>query len=653
MKRLTILLLIICSILLVSGCRKTKENNTKNDSNTTINSPSETIDTYIPTVTQTEDPEIETMLVKNGTTDYKILISENEKEDKYIMIAYHELQYFFNESTGIKLEVVTDSEVNDLGEKSKYLSIGNTLLSNELGLSYTLEELGLDGIKLNTYGNNIIMNGYRTRGAMYAMYEFLERQFNFNNYAADEYVIDHNVVNMNLKEYNVTEVPTFERRSVGLFSYTTDDTFRNRMRQEFYSEGWITWSHSYYKILPMETYYNDHPDWYASDKKQLCLSNKEMEAEFTRVVIEMIKDNPDCNYMSLGQEDTNSFCNCAACQEEARKYKVSGATIRFVNRVAEAAENYLKENEPDREFYFSVFAYQRSQEAPVDENHQALDESVYPRKNVRVLIAPIYACNSHNYYDECNSDIRSLFDDWNVVAKGQIYTWIYNKIFAEYFIPFNNFSTLVQNYEILDSIGTSFVYHQGNKETEAGGMEEVKSYVEAKLMWDRNQNPEELAKDFIYQYYKDAADAYYEYYKLFRITYAIWEKEENIHYYNSGSRSTSFIDTKHFTRDLVDKFNNLFLEMFDSIEKYKTTDYQLYDKLKMRIEKEYLTVRYLYLKFYFDELNYNEAKAMIDDFEKYCSKHQINVWRELAVSTNVDRTINYFVSELRKKLNDK
>ena len=233
-----------------------------------------------------EDVYTETDLVKNGESSYSIIIPT--QSDKTILTASKELQYFFKEATGVTLAIETDSGVA-YDENARYLSIGKTSIYQGSGITTTYEELGESGLKLNTKGNTIIMSGYTSYGAMYAMYEFLERTFNLEVYAEDEYYIDHNVINLKLKDFAVTEVPVFQRRSVGLYPYSVNETFRNRMRQDLYNEGWIYWSHSHFKILPKETYFEAHEDWYSPDGTQLCLTNDEMRAEFTRVVIDLVK----------------------------------------------------------------------------------------------------------------------------------------------------------------------------------------------------------------------------------------------------------------------------------------------------------------------------------------------------------------------------
>ncbi|MDD3999387.1 MAG: DUF4838 domain-containing protein [Bacilli bacterium] len=595
-----------------------------------------------------EDEFTDILLVDKGTTRYKIVVPIETPTN--IRFVSNELIKFFKEATGVTLEVILDEGLEFNGE-DYYLSIGQTKLLEGSDVVASYDELGLDGLRLVTSGNTVLMAGGSDTGAMYAVYEFLERTFNLEVYGEDEYYIDTDINSLYLKDFDVTEIPTFERRSVGLFPYSVNETFRNRMRQNLYNQGWIYWSHSHFKILPPDIYQSQHPDWYSPDGSQLCLSNDEMREEFTRVIIELIKNNKDSNYIMLGQEDINTFCSCPDCTEKIKTYKESGVMMHFVNQVADDVQAYIDENEPGRVMFLGTFGYHKTEEAPVkvNENNEyvPIDESVMPRDNVMVMVAPIRACNSHNYYADCNTDTERILKGWGVVAKDHMFTWVYNKIFAQYFLPLNNFSTLKQNYIILDEVGSQFVYHQGNKETQSASFQELKCYVQAKLMWDVSLNPEELAADFIKVYYKDAADKFMEYFQLMRFTHAIWEDAEDTHAYNSGSRSLNTFTNQHWTRDLLDKFDNLFEEMMAEIDYLKIEDPDLYEKLSFRINKERLTVDYLYLYFYLDEFTYEEATEKINHFEAICNQAGITVWREMYMSDATECLITSLVDSWR------
>lgn len=628
---LLLAVLMLVSMAGCSGCSKKRKN------------PEEVKNPVI------EDPFTDIDLVQDGKASYKIVIPANASPT--LTFAASELQLFFKEATGITLDVKPDTNLV-FDDGACYFSIGNTTLFQGSGVVADFATLNTDGLRLVTRGSTVIMAGGGDNGAMYAMYEFLERTFHFENYASDEYYIDRNVTDLKLKDFDVTEIPVFNRRSVGLHSYSNDSVFRNRMRQQLYNDGWIYWSHSHFRILPKEKYESAHPDWYSPDGTQLCLTNDEMREEFTRVIIDLVKANPDCGYIQLGQEDVNTFCTCPRCKAQTAIYKNSGVMMHFVNKVADDVQAYIDENEPGRVFYLSTFGYHQTQNAPINDNYEPIDDSVRPHKNVMILVAPIFACNAHSYNERCNSDLEPVLRGWRAVAEGHLFFWIYNKIFNNYFIPFNNFGSTVDDYNILADLGAQFVYHQGNKETEAGGMEELKCYVQAKLMWDTAQGYDALADDFITHYYKEAAPYYRQYYDLVRMHYTRWV-EDGLHCYNNGTSSSAVFDTKYWTQDLLDQFESLFAAMLEAIKPHEQSNPTFYETMRMRVEKEHLTVRYLYLELYFDKLSYDTAKEWINSFEQICGKCGISVWKEMYLSTNTDALLSTLVTKWRTKLNQK
>ena len=602
-----------------------------------------------------EDVITDVSIIADGETDYKIVVPVDAGTK--INMAARELQYFFQEATGVSLSIIRDTNLS-FDENDSYFSIGETTLYEESGVTVDKNVLGTDGLRLVTKGSTVIMIGTSDIGSMYAMYEFLERTFNLEVYAADEFYIDRNITDLKLKDFDVTEVPVFEQRTLGFFPYTQDETYRNRMRQELYNESWIMWSHSHFRILPPETYWEAHKDWYypknaanVSEVQQLCLTNEEMRAEFTKNVIQYVKDNPDCTYMMCGHEDTLTFCDCGDCTSQAAIYKNSGVNIHFTNKVAEEVQAYIDANEPGREFSICTFAYLSTEEAPVKETengYEPIDNSVLPRKNVRIMLAPIYTCSAHSLDSTCNARFKPIFAAWKAIAEDQIFMWIYGKNFSVCFMPFNNWSTFVDYYGVLEDMGTEFIYHQSNTTFNAGGMQEIMCYLEAKYMWDRTLNFDTLVDDFCTNYYKEAGTYYREYFDLVRLNYEKW-CANGLHCYNN-SQDTSVLDAynaKYWTESLLSQMDDLFDKMIESIEKYKDTDEELYKTLQTRIEKERLSVTFLYLSFYMDELTYDEAKAKIDSFEDYCTATEISQWRER------DGAISDLLSDWRLELSQK
>lgn len=609
----------------------------------------------------------ETFLVQNGASAYKIVVPAAAGTD--ILFAAEELRSLFAEATGVTLEVTADTD-KTFSETDKVLSVGETTVKAGSGVTAPYSELGADGLRLVTKGNTVIMAGGSDTGAMYAVYEFLERTFGFECYAADEYAIDHNVTDLRLKAFDVTEVPTFARRSVGLYSYTASRTFRNRMRQELFNEGWVYWSHSHFKIMPVEKYYKAHPDWYSDDgvlsddgqtilknPTQLCLSNDDMRAEFTKNVIELMDAHPECGYIMLGQEDVRTFCGCTTCSAQIAQYKESGVMMHFVNKVADDVQAHIAASDnPDRKFFLCTFGYHKTEKAPANYNAETdtytpIDDTVLPRDNVMIMVAPIATCYSHSLYDDCNirNGSAEIVRSWSAVASGHMYFWIYNKFFSYYFIPYDNFGSTVPNYEILKDVGAQFVYYQGNKETEAGGMQALNSYVQAKLMWDHTLDPNALTADFASHYYRAAGDAFLKYYNLLRINYTLWGEQMGFHAMPTGDGG-GIRDSKYWSRNYLDQLDGCFDEMFAAIERYRHTDPALYETLAQRINVERCTVWFLYLELHFADFSYDELSEMIDSFSLTCAVQNISVWHEKYLGAAVDADISQIVAKWRAAL---
>ena len=89
-------------------------------------------------------------IIKDGKTDYKILIPVKAEEDE--ISAANELQFFIKESTAVLLEI-TDKSTDDV----HYFSIGNTDLLKANGFKTDYSELGEQGFKIKTKGGNVFI----------------------------------------------------------------------------------------------------------------------------------------------------------------------------------------------------------------------------------------------------------------------------------------------------------------------------------------------------------------------------------------------------------------------------------------------------------------------------------------------------------------
>ena len=113
--------------------------------------------------------ETDVTLAKNGNTDYVVVIAENE-QDEEVLFAVDELRQNFFKATGAMLEEKTDAEVS-YSTASTILSIGETSLLQDAGVTYDKNELGPSGYVVQTKGNSVFMVGTTGNGSLYAVFQ--------------------------------------------------------------------------------------------------------------------------------------------------------------------------------------------------------------------------------------------------------------------------------------------------------------------------------------------------------------------------------------------------------------------------------------------------------------------------------------------------
>ena len=147
----------------------------------------------------------EEYLVKDGASDYKIVISANaSKTEKY---AAEELRYFIEKSTAVKLPIDSDANVAH-NNKGKYISVGqNELLAAEKDITTDYDELGQNGVTVNTKDNCVYISGATENGTLFAVYRFLHYQIGYEAYAYDCVEVDY-YSELKLKNFDYKYVPS-------------------------------------------------------------------------------------------------------------------------------------------------------------------------------------------------------------------------------------------------------------------------------------------------------------------------------------------------------------------------------------------------------------------------------------------------------------
>ncbi len=578
-------------------------------------------------------------LVQGGVSEYKAVVSETATDNE--LFAANELANFINLATGAEIDVVTDKEYSS---SDAIISIGNTKQARDAG-AISDENLATSSYVLKTVGNSLYVTADKNgdgEACLYGVYRILEDSVNFRVYAADEIACDTDKDTIPLYDYDEVYKPTFDQRELGYAAIANDETYKKRMRLLWHDSDvrWTLHGHTQCRIFLSpefahthegcakegSTYGEAHPDWF--DGGQLCWSaGAEMEQVVANKLIEYIENYPDGEYIMLGQEDNTAYCSCDRCRKKMSDDGINpaGMQIIFLNDVIKIAEEWRKANRPNQDVKYVTFAYNGTLQPPVKKdangNFVAINSDVIPHEKLYIYFTPIETDFSVDLSNQRNKTIMNALNGWNALAGGKIMVYIYDINFRNYFINFNNFGTVESMYRDYLENGVYYMYSQGPVDTCVPCFQEMRIFVESQLMWDIDQGYDNLVNEFMQAYFRDGASSIRKYYDLIRNRYAHYYAIDDISL--GGGIYEAIGNSDLWTEELVNAMGNILDEALASVEKYKTTDGELYTKLHDRIMKEYLSVIFLKLSYYQTSYSAEQISEMKADFKYYTSYFQI------------------------------
>ncbi len=570
-------------------------------------------------------------LVENNASDYTIVIPEGR--DYTSVFAANELNYFLELSTGVELPVIEDAGLV-FDRSQKYISIGETALAEGAGIEVSREELGTSGYILKTEGNVLFIaapTASTYNGSLYGVYDVLEASVGYKFYASDE-IVYNTLSTVPLYKFDETVVPSVSAR---VLAYKTldDTTYASRLRTIENSTMWSSFTHTLIRdYLPYSTYGAAHPDWYVNGGQQLCCSNEEMIAELILRVEEKLARYPETTHVMLGHEDNNAFCNCAKCKATIEKYGgcAAGVELEMTNKVAEAVDQWLAANYPGRTVKYVFFAYGPTMNSPMTYDDATGEftknfEDTYIYENTGVMLAPIGFNFARAPQDAENQSLYRTMLGWSELFGGEdLYVWHYSLASYGYMFQMNNFGVQKQYYEFYEDLGVNYIYDQGYYDTSVCTFEQMRLYISSALLWDTSLSYDELANEFITQYYGPAAEYVREYYYFLRAyLYSLEQK-------NSGTGTVFFTweDKNLWPLGVVNTLLSQLDGALGSLEPLKESDPARYEVLYARVQRERLSPLYMMLQFYIDQLSDSVRASYIDDFETYSTTFEIIATRE-------------------------
>ena len=190
---------------------------------------------------------------------------------------------------GADVEIARDNQP----EKPFEILLGRNARLKGLGVPVDFAALGEDGFTIRTAGSKLIIAGGTGKGALYGVYTFLEDYLGCRMYSSTVARIPHSD-GISFPEINKTQAPVIRFRD-NFHRDAEDPAYTDWHRLHHGATGeksdWGLWVHTFNRLVPPETHFKDHPEYYSLvggqrvSGAQLCLTNPDVE----RILVENLR----------------------------------------------------------------------------------------------------------------------------------------------------------------------------------------------------------------------------------------------------------------------------------------------------------------------------------------------------------------------------
>ncbi|MBP5299866.1 MAG: hypothetical protein J6Y80_00545, partial [Victivallales bacterium] len=150
--------------------------------------------------------------------------------------------------------------------------VGNSGAARALLPELVGKKFQRDEVLIQTVGDSLVLAGDFPRGTLYAVYTLLEEYLGVRWWTSQaEYVPP--VGELRLPELSNRYAPPFFSREAYYWDVMSHPVFAARMKNNGQFEeipeeygghvAILGWCHTFWRLLPAEKYYGDHPEWFS------------------------------------------------------------------------------------------------------------------------------------------------------------------------------------------------------------------------------------------------------------------------------------------------------------------------------------------------------------------------------------------------------
>ncbi|MBI2195289.1 MAG: DUF4838 domain-containing protein [Planctomycetes bacterium] len=449
------------------------------------------------------------VLAQDGRSDWSIVVATGAPEP--VRHAASELQRFLRQISDAILPVR-----NDQGSPRPYeILVGPSARVVRLGIPFHPGPLGPDGYVIRSEASRLLIAGGLPRGTLYGVFAFLHDVLGCRWFAPDIQRIPRRR-RIAVGPMDETRVPALLYRNF-ILDGTLDPDWcaRNHMNGSCSTAGrqhgdkishW-QFGHSFDALLPPESYFRQHPEYYALVRgrrlrrdTQLCCTHPRVIRLVTDRLRRQIErdlelersdpDSPSPQVYYLAQNDWGNCCTCASCASLARDQKALSAPIlHLCNQVTEQLDREFPEKS------ILTLAYRFSRKPP---------RSLRAHPKLIVQLCPIECCQSHPHAScDCADSVsfRGDLEGWRGAAD-RLWIWDYLANLWHPFVPGPGLHVLGPNLRLFMEHGVSGIFLQDTGPRE---WRELRAYVMARLLWDPRADGDSVQREFLEAAYGPAA----------------------------------------------------------------------------------------------------------------------------------------------------
>ena len=353
-----------------------------------------------------------------------------------------------------------------------------------------------------------------------------------------------------IKPFVISQTPTFAYRngSALMWKQTGSEVAdcRKGLNPELFvkkntgSDLWIDHTAGY--LVPKLMFYDKHPEYYAmlrngkriakdaftDHRTPLCLSNPDVTSISIKRALGWIDKNRDKRYFMITYGDTGNWCQCPNCLKlDPKKEEYINRLMKWVNAIADA----VGQKYPDK--IITTFAYGGSDKPNTDIN-------IAPNVNIIGSTGlgniPFWD-HARKHPDTLKSSFTKL-EHWVEIIPNRYFVCEYlSNVYRAALVD-----TMQSRLKFYREQGVQGIFYTYGVPS---NFRPVWRYLFAKMVWNVEQNPQDIADTFIDAYYGDASTNIKEIFNAYHQQYVktLKNNDDLVRMYPQNYYTDNFVNT--------------------------------------------------------------------------------------------------------------